>query len=74
MSARREKTKKEPAAHGQASKKIKGEILNQLMAEAEVGWSRSNARRQLNKAATAHEMRVRKRSIKDIAALIGVSE
>lgn len=45
LSARREITKKEAGAYAAASKKVRGEILDRLMAE--VGWSRANARRQL---------------------------
>lgn len=48
LSARREITKKEARAYAQASKKSKGLILDRLVAE--VGWSRANARRQLNAA------------------------
>lgn len=48
LSARREITKKEARAYASASKKDKGQILDRLVAE--VGWSRANARRQLNAA------------------------
>lgn len=48
LSARREITKKEARAYASASKKGKGQILDRLVGE--VGWSRANARRQLNAA------------------------
>ncbi|WP_043472601.1 DDE-type integrase/transposase/recombinase [Paeniglutamicibacter gangotriensis] len=48
MSARREITKKEATAYSRASKKARGVILDRL--QAEIGWSRANARRQLNNA------------------------
>lgn len=48
LSARREITKKEARAYASASKKGKGEILDRQVEE--VGWSRANARRQLNAA------------------------
>ena len=48
LSARREITKKQARAYDLASKKGKGEILARLVGE--VGWSRANARRQLNAA------------------------
>ena len=48
LSARREITKKQARAYASASKKSKGEILARLVGE--VGWSRANARRQLNVA------------------------
>ena len=50
LSARREITKKQARAYASASKKGKGEILARLVGE--VGWSRANARRQLNAALT----------------------
>jgi len=48
LSARREITKAEASAYAKASKKVKGGILDRLVAE--VGWSRANARRQLGRA------------------------
>ena len=48
MSERREITKKEARAYASASKRGKGEILDRQVEE--VGWSRANARRQLNAA------------------------
>lgn len=48
LSARREITKREARAYASASKKAKGQILDRLVVE--VGWSRANARRQLNAA------------------------
>ena len=48
LSARREITKTHARAYASASKKGKGEILARLVGE--VGWSRANARRQLNAA------------------------
>ena len=50
LSARREITKKQARAYASASKKGKGEILARLIGE--VGWTRANARRQLNAALT----------------------
>lgn len=43
MGARREITKKYAKAYGQASKKHKGQLLDELCAAT--GWSRDNARR-----------------------------
>ena len=48
LTARREITKKEARAYSSVSKKAKGGILDRLVIE--VGWSRANARRQLNLA------------------------
>ena len=50
LSARREITKKQARAYASVSKKGKGEVLARLVGE--VGWSRANARRQLNAALT----------------------
>ena len=48
MAARREITKKYAKAYGQASKKEKGRLLDQLCGA--IGWSRDNARRALRTA------------------------
>jgi hypothetical protein len=48
MSARREITKKHAAEYAKASKKVKGVMLDQLVATT--GWSRANARRALTAA------------------------
>ncbi|GAA4362550.1 DDE-type integrase/transposase/recombinase [Paeniglutamicibacter cryotolerans] len=48
LSARREITKKEATEYARASKKAKGVILTRLVIQ--LGWSRANARRQLNHA------------------------
>ena len=48
MSARQEITKKEALEYVKASKKAKGLILDRV--QAEIGWSRANARRQLSNA------------------------
>lgn len=50
MGARREITKKYAKAYGQASKKHKGQLLDQLCAAT--GWSRDNARRAIRTATT----------------------
>ena len=52
LSARREITKKEARAYASASKTGKGEILDRLIGE--IGWSRANARRQLNAVLVRH--------------------
>ncbi len=52
LSARREITKKEATAYARASKKAKGVILDRI--QVEIGWSRQNARRQLNNALKRH--------------------
>lgn len=48
MAARREITKKYAKAYGQASKKAKGHLLDELCATT--GWSRDNARRAIRNA------------------------
>ena len=48
MGARREITKKHAAEYSKASKKVKGVMLDQLVATT--GWSRANARRALTAA------------------------
>lgn len=48
LSARKEITKKEALEYAKASKKDKGVILDRV--QAEIGWSRANARRQLTNA------------------------
>lgn len=50
MAARREITKKYAKAYGQASKKAKGQLLDELCAAT--GWSRDNARRAIRNATT----------------------
>ena len=50
LSARTEITKKQARAYASASKQDKGEIL--AWPVGEVGWSRANARRQLDAALT----------------------
>ena len=50
MAARREITKKYAKAYGQASKKQKGRLLDELCSAT--GWSRDNARRAIRNAAT----------------------
>src|SRR5699024_9866253 len=48
MAARREITKKYARAYGQASKKVKGWLLDELCGTT--GWSRDNARRAIRNA------------------------
>lgn len=48
MAARREITKKYARAYGQASKKVKGRLLDELCGTT--GWSRDNARRAIRNA------------------------
>lgn len=53
LSARREITKKEAGAYVSASKKVKGEILDRLVAKG--GWSRASSCRQLGKVLRRRE-------------------
>src|SRR5699024_1014019 len=59
MGTRAEITAKYARAYQQASKKAKGEVLDQVTAVT--GWSRDNARRQLRRAAGPRRVKRRRR-------------